>query len=96
MTILKNFLVSVGATSYFLNCDVTFIATDIIDSSGVRFFYTDQPPEQNTALLTVGHDVIGHMIIPPRVERYTVNAYCSQRCTNAVSVQLTIVLHAHT
>ena len=34
------------------------------------------------------------MIIPPRVERYTVNAYCSQRCTNAVSAQLTMYIHS--
>ena len=60
-------------------------ATGIVDSSGVRFFYTDQPPEQKAALLPIGHNVVGHMIIPPRVERYTVIAYCSQRCTNAVS-----------
>ena len=60
-------------------------ATGIVDSSGVRFFYTDQPPEQKAAFLPIGHNVVGHMIIPPRVERYTVNGYCSQRCTTAVS-----------
>jgi len=60
--------------------------TGIVDSSGIRFFYTDQSPEQNAAFLPIGHDVVGHMIIPPHVERYTVNGYCSQRCTNAVSI----------
>ena len=66
-------------------CVKYMFATGIVDSSGVRFFYTDQPPEQKAAFLGVGHGVIGHMIIPPRVERYTVNGYCSKRCTNAVS-----------
>ena len=60
--------------------------TGIFDSSGVRFFYTDQPPEQEAAFLGVGHQVIGHMMVPPRVERYAVHGHCSQRCTNAVSI----------
>ena len=60
-------------------------ATGIVDSSGVRFFYTDQPPDQKAEILVVGHNVVGHMIIPPRVEKYTIYGYCSQRCTNAVS-----------
>ena len=62
--------------------------TGIFDSSGVRFFYTDQSPEQKAAFVAVGHQVVGHMIVPPRVERYTVSGHCSQRCTNAVSIFL--------
>ena len=64
------------------------ITTDIVDSSGVRFFYTDQQPEQIGGILTVGHSVIGTMIIPPLVESYTVTSYCSQTCTNAVSIYI--------
>ena len=59
--------------------------TGVVDSSGMTFYYTDQAPEQNVGYLGFGHNVIGHMIIPPRVERYTVTGYCSQKCTNAVS-----------
>ena len=65
----------------------------IFDSSGVRFFYTDQPPEQKAAFLALGHGVIGHMIVPPHVERYTVHGHCSQRCTNAVSINF--ILHTY-
>ena len=80
MTILKNFLVR---KVFSIVCLI--FTTGIVDSSGVRFFYTDQPPKHKAAFLGVGHQVVGHMIIPPHVERYTVNGYCSQRCTNAVS-----------
>ena len=59
--------------------------TDIFDSSGVRLFYTDQPREQNAAFLVIGAQDLGHVIIPPHVERYTINGYCSQDCTNTVS-----------
>ena len=63
-----------------------FINTDIVDSSGVRIYYTDQAPQQIAGNLPIGHSVIGHMIIPPRVERYTVTGYCSKGCTNSVSI----------
>ena len=70
---------------HVMMCVKYIFTTGIVDSSGVRFFYTDQPPEQKAAFLPIGHHVIGHMIVPPHVERYTVNGYCSQICTNAVS-----------
>ena len=63
-----------------------FINTGVVDSSGVRIYYTDQAPQQIAGILPVGHSVVGHMIIPPRVERYTVTGYCSKRCTNTVSM----------
>ena len=36
------------------------------------------------------------MIVPPRVERYTVNGYCSQTCTNAVSGYVTALVYTYT
>ena len=66
---------------------VSNCATGVVDSSGIRFYYTDQAQAQNVGDLGFGHSVNGHMIIPPRVERYTVTGYCSQKCTNAVSVR---------
>ena len=60
--------------------------TGIYDASGVRLYYTDQTPEQTAGILPFGHSVVGHMIIPPHVERYTVIGYCSQKCTNAVGI----------
>ena len=62
----------------------------IVDSSGMRMYYTDQPPKIETEMLILGHVTIGHMIIPPGVERYTVTAFCSQKCTETVSFKLYI------
>ena len=59
----------------------------IVDSSGFRVYYTDQPQKNDAGLLIIGQNVVGHMIIPPGVERYTVNAFCSSRCTDAVSIK---------
>ena len=60
----------------------------LIDSSGVRYFYTDEPPEMRAGILPIGHHITGHMIIPPGVERYTVTSYCPLNCTNAVSYEV--------
>jgi len=76
---------------------INHLYTGIVDSSGVRVFYTDRPPKENAGLLVFGHRVIGHMIIPPRVERYTVKAFCSRKCTDKVSALVIYKsLHMHT
>ena len=59
--------------------------TGLVDSFGVRYFYTEEPPEIRAGIFPVGYSVVGHMIIPPNVERYTVTAFCNMDCTNAVS-----------
>ena len=59
-------------------------------------FYTDQPSKQNAGVLTLGQRVVGHMIIPPHVERYTVKGFCSQKCTDKVSALVICrCLHIH-
>ena len=62
------------------------VYTDIIDSSGMRFYYTDQPPEINAGILTLGQPFIGHMIVPPSVPRYTITGHCTENCTSIVSI----------
>ena len=61
----------------------------------MRLYFTDQPPQIETEMITVGHLTIGHMIIPPGVERFTVTGYCSQRCTETVRIYLHIVVYVH-
>ena len=58
----------------------------IVDSSGVRMYYTDTPRQEDVGILTVGHRTIGHMIIPPGIQHYTVHGHCPSWCTNDVSI----------
>ena len=62
-----------------------------MDSSGIRLYYTNKPRQEDAAVLTLGHSVIGHMIIPPRVQRYAVHGFCSSNCTDEVSVMYVIM-----
>ena len=66
------------------------VYTGIMDSSGMRFYYTDQPPQQNAGIITLGQPFFGHMIVPPNVPEYTVTAHCIGRCTDTVSTQLVV------
>ena len=68
--------VSVIATS--LEC------AGIVDSSGLRFFYTTEEPEQRAGIIMMGHDVTRHMLIPPRTQNFTITGICSIDCTNTV------------
>ncbi|XP_065886142.1 DBH-like monooxygenase protein 1 homolog [Dysidea avara] len=56
---------------------------DIIDSSGMRLYYVKQPRQFNSSMISVGYLTRPQMVIPPRVDRYTVYGYCSKRCTAA-------------
>ncbi|XP_065897525.1 putative DBH-like monooxygenase protein 2 isoform X2 [Dysidea avara] len=73
----------------------------IVDSSGIRLYYTDKPRQEDAAVLTLGHSVIGHMIIPPRVQQYVVHGFCSSNCTDEYFPEdgITVfanLLHLHT
>ena len=89
MIILMRWKVSEQPTTSIMLEVATYLnllIADLVDSSGVRYFYTDEPPEIRAGIFPVGSAVIGHMLIPPNVERYTVTAYCSMNCTEAVSM----------
>ena len=58
----------------------------------MRFYYTDQPPEINAGIITLGQPFNGHMIVPPNVARYTITGHCTGTCTNAVSIYVAICI----
>ena len=64
-----------------------FLLTGLVDSSGFRLYYTDRPRQEDAAVLTLGHAVVGHMIVPPRVQQYVIHGFCSSNCTDEVSVK---------
>lgn len=59
----------------------------VMDSSGMRFHYTDNPPQHRAGIMTVGHDVTKIMIIPPTAgEGYTSSGICTPSCTERVRI----------
>jgi len=57
----------------------------VIDSSGIRFYYTTQEPRYRAGILALGALVDTAMIIPPRAKQFTISAVCTASCTDDVS-----------
>ena len=58
---------------------------DIVDSSGMRLYYVEEPRQFDSSMMSVGYVVRPQMVIPPHVDQFTVYGYCSLKCTAAVS-----------
>ena len=58
--------------------------SDVVDSSGMRFFYVNTPREHDAGVLYVGHSVVPIMIIPPGADNYTISGICGAQCTERV------------
>lgn len=64
------------------------LAADVMDSSGMRFYYTETPPTHRAGIMTVGHDISRIMIIPPTSSvtprGYVTSGICTSECTDRV------------
>ncbi|KAL9960045.1 hypothetical protein ACROYT_G033442 [Oculina patagonica] len=53
----------------------------MIDSSGLRFFYTKQLRKYDAGVLQVGAGVNSAMLIPPKQTDWQIDGYCTKECT---------------
>ena len=55
---------------------------DRVDSSGIRFYVTDQLRQYDIGYLTFGTDPTPiSMTIPPQMQEFTIDSYCPQNAT---------------
>ncbi|CAH3166161.1 unnamed protein product [Porites evermanni] len=59
--------------------------TDFVDSSGLRFWYTEQTRMYDTGVIYAGWGVQHHMMIPPKQKEWKTIGYCAAPCTEKVS-----------
>jgi hypothetical protein len=65
------------------------IITGVVDSSGIQFFYTSEPPQFEAGILNLGHLIFNNlMVIPPRTERYDIIGKCTPECTSQVDIAI--------
>ena len=64
----------------------------VLDSSGVEFFYTSNPPVHEAGILTLGHSVSRKMVIPPKADNFVIQSACPAVCTQNVSTPYKILL----
>ncbi len=73
---------AINACNYNLY-DISSIHADIVDSSGMSFYYTSTKRTFDAGSLFLGHSVTRSMIIPPGAQNYRVFGECSSDCTSA-------------
>ena len=56
----------------------------MIDSSGLRFYYTKHLREYDAGVLQVGAFVDYRLMIPPNETSWEINGFCSEECTREV------------
>jgi len=56
----------------------------VVDSSGVRIYYTPQLRKYETGVLFTGHRRTPFLTIPPRQTNFTNYGFCSAECTKQV------------
>lgn len=56
----------------------------VVDSSGMRYFYTTEEPEIQAGAISFGHVVTPYMVVPPRTRNFTIAGICSFECTKSV------------
>ena len=57
----------------------------VVDSSGIRVWYTDTSREHDAGILLIGHHTVPLMVIPPNAKNFTVTGFINEDCTNRVS-----------
>lgn len=57
----------------------------MIDSSGLRLYYTDKLRQNEGAMLVTGVVISPFQVIPPGQKAYKTAGYCDFHCTHSVS-----------
>ena len=60
------------------------IMAGVMDSSGMRFYYSSTSREHDAGIMFLGHDVTSYMVIPPGTSNYTIGGICTANCTKSV------------
>ena len=60
-------------------------SVDYVDSSGMRFTYTDTLRRYDAAVVGIGVQETSYQLIPPHEKLFVSTAYCPADCINSVS-----------
>ena len=61
------------------------VFSGVVDSSGMRIWYTDIPREHDAGMLLVSYSVHPFMVVPPNAKNFTITSFINEDCTNRVS-----------
>ena len=58
----------------------------VMDSSGVELTYLDNPRMHDAGILSVGHQVTFHQLMPPHLSHFDVYGVCNPSCNAQVII----------
>ena len=81
-----------GGATYFMletHYDNPDMHQDLVDTSGIRIFYTDQLREHDTGMILIGTEVNFLHMIPPLQPNFQTLGRCTSECTSKVCMIFT-------
>ncbi|XP_050714984.1 uncharacterized protein LOC126997815 [Eriocheir sinensis] len=72
-----------GATYYMMEMhyDNPNLRQGVVDSSGIRIFYTENLRDYDAGMFMLGHKVSAFHLIPPGQPRFMTGSFCDSSCT---------------
>ena len=64
---------------------ISYSLSDLVDSSGMEFFYTKMAPTHEAGGISISFPVGPLLVVPPRVERFDYTVFCLGSCMERVS-----------
>jgi len=61
-----------------------FYSAGFVDSSGIRFYVSDQLRDMDAGVIELGLEYTDKMAIPPKQESFSLTGYCISSCTSVV------------
>lgn len=61
-----------------------FHLAGFVDSSGIRFYVSDQLRDMDAGVIELGLEYTDKMAIPPKQESFSLTGYCISSCTSVV------------
>ena len=83
------YLSAVSADRYLSHIASYELWADIVDSSGLRIYYTSSLRQSDTDNLVIG--TVDGIFVPPNVDEFRVVSYCHSSCTQQVSSLICII-----
>ena len=64
---------------------------DVVDSSGIRVYYSDKIREHDVGMLVLGNSVAyPPLVIPPGMDRMRLDTYCGSQCSGSMVRHVTL------
>lgn len=73
-----------STVSYPVHCKITVSLSGVVDSSGLRLFYTPELRQYDAGVIETGVWVSLYHMLPPGMQEYVSEGHCTRECLQEV------------